>query len=94
MSANNPEIARIGAALASQRLTINRLEDGSGVVLDVQREQLVSMNRTGLMIIQAIADGAGAEADIAEQISQSFGIDLDRAQQDVRRFARQLAAAL
>lgn len=94
MTTTDSDISKISQALSSERLTINRLDDGSGVVLDVQREQLVSMNRTGLMIIEAIAAGASGEAEIAEHLGQSFRIPLERAEQDVRRFTRQLAGAL
>ena len=94
MGSSDSDIEKIGAALTSGRLSINRLDDGSGVVLDVEREQLVSMNRTGLMIIQAIADGARGEAAIAAWLSQQFSIDLSRARHDLTAFTQRLATAL
>jgi hypothetical protein len=45
--------------LASGRLTITALDDGSGVLLAARQEQLFSMNATGLVIIKALAEGRG-----------------------------------
>lgn len=94
MSNSDPEVRQIAEALAAGRLTINRLDDGSGVVLDTRKEQLLSMNRTGLMIIEAIAEGLTAESAIAEHLGERFQIDEQRARRDLRQFTRQLAGAL
>lgn len=94
MNASDRELDRIARALGDGRLTINRLDDGSGVVLDARAEQLLSMNRTGLMIVEAIADEIETEDAIAQQLSERFAIDLHRAREDVRRFTQQLAGAL
>jgi hypothetical protein len=94
MSNNDSKVALIASALAAGHLTINRLADGSGVVLDAEREQLLSMNRTGLMILEAIAGGIATDTEIAHRLGERFGIDSNRAMKDVRQFTRQLASAL
>lgn len=94
MNRTDSEVSQIAQALAAGRLTINRLDDGSGVLLDAQREQLLSMNRTGLMIVEAIADGMTTESAIAQHLGHRFGIEPEHVQQDLRWFSERLAEAL
>lgn len=79
-------IARIAAALEDKRLTINALDDGSGVVLDVEGEQMLTANATGIAIIQAIADGDIDPDAIAQRLAECFEVDVKRAQRDVVSF--------
>ena len=55
---NEDPIKKIRGALESGRLTINALDDGSGVLLDIDGEQLLTLNRTGMRLVQAIDEGA------------------------------------
>ncbi len=76
------------------RLTISRLDDGSGVVLDVERERLFTLNATGLGIIQAAADGAADETAVVEALVARFEVSEADAQQDVQTFLARLLRAL
>lgn len=76
------------------RLTISRLDDGSGVVLDTEGEQLVEMNASAMAMIQAVADGAENERAVAERIAAQFGQPAERIANDVDRFFDQLVASL
>lgn len=80
--------------LASGRLTISRLDDGSGVVLDVERERLFSLNATGLSIIQALADGAEDDAAVVDAMVERFETDSGTAARDLERFLADLLRAL
>ena len=84
----------IRQALESERLTINPLDDGSGVVVDVEAEQLLTMNASGLAIMQAIAAGANDSVGIAERLTARFRVEGDRAQADIRVFLEQVNGAL
>ncbi len=79
-------IKRIHEALASGRLTINALDDGSGVVLDVDGEQMLTMNATGLAIIQAIADGAADLEAVADYLVERFSVERELALEQAGRF--------
>ncbi|MEE4331412.1 MAG: PqqD family protein [Wenzhouxiangella sp.] len=89
-----PGLEAIAQALDKKRLTINPLDDGSGVVLDVDDEQLLTMNATGITIMQAIADGARNIDAIARVVTAVFEVDLDEARQDVRGFIETVAGQL
>lgn len=87
-------IARIAAALDDKRLTINALEDGSGVVLDVEGEQMLTANATGIAIVQAISDGDRDAAAIARRLAEKFQVTEARAGEDVTAFVTQVAGGL
>lgn len=89
-----PGLEVIAQALEKERLTINPLDDGSGVVLDVDDEQLLTMNATGITIVQAIADGARDIEAIADVITARFEIDEQAAREDVRAFIDNVAGQL
>lgn len=88
------EIEWLRENIAGGRLTISRLDDGSGVVLDMQGEKLLEMNASALAMVQAVADGAETEQAVAEQISARCGAPTDRVARDVREFFSQLVASL
>lgn len=93
-SNENDALQRIADGLASERLTISRLDDGSGVVLDVQQEQLLSMNAAGLFIVQTIADGVTDEIGIAQLLVERFAVSAERARNDVQDFVQTLSTTL
>ena len=87
-------LSTLRKGLAEGRLTISALDDGSGVVLDTQREQLLEMNATALGMLQALADGAETEMAVAEAIAVRFDAPVEQVAADVRSLFAQLAAAL
>ncbi len=81
-------------AFAGGRLTVNSLEDGSGVVLDVEGEQLMTMNRTGLAVVQLIADGADDMEMIIGNVVSTFEVSPARASHDTEEFIDRMAKVL
>lgn len=87
-------IETLAAAIDDKRLTINALDDGSGVVLDVDGEQMLTANATGVLIIQSIAEGRRSLNLIAEQVSERFDVEPERARSDAAAFVSKVAAGL
>jgi len=87
-------IAVLAEALESQRLTINALDDGSGVVLDVDGEQLLTMNATALTLVQAVSDGARTEGELVTVLTDTFEVDDDPARADIRSLMKQVTEVL
>lgn len=87
-------VQQIRSALDSGRLTINALNDGSGVLLDVDGEQLLTLNRTGMRLIQAIERGADAVEALRDLLMEEFDVEAERAENDARAFVGKVAAAL
>lgn len=87
-------ITTIAQALASGRLTINALDDGSGVVLDVEREQMLTMNATGIALVQAINNGADTAQALVDTLTARFEVTPEQAARDVHGFLKQTAGCL
>lgn len=87
-------IDHIRRHLDSGRLSVTVMDDGSGVVLDGEREALFNMNATGLFIVERIQRGADSFDAVAEALAESFQIETPKARADVRKFLDDLSAAL
>lgn len=91
---NEESIMKIRSALESGRLTINALDDGSGVLLDVDGEQLLTLNRTGMRLVQAIDEGTSSVEGLREMLLTEFEVEPERAETDARAFVEEIAGAL
>lgn len=91
---NEEPITTIRGALESGRLTINALDDGSGVLLDVDGEQLLTLNRTGMRLVQAIDDGAATVEALRDRLLDEFEVEAERAEADAQAFVGEVAKAL
>lgn len=87
-------IVALSRALQDGRLTINALEDGSGVLLDLEREQLMTLNATGMSVVQAVEAGAGTPDALVEALVRRFEVGPEVARRDVDAFLRELDRAL
>ena len=87
-------ISTLIAALRDGRLTINALDDGSGVLLDLEREQLMTLNTTGMVLVQAIERGAASPAELVATLVQQFEVPAETAGNDLDAFLRELHTAL
>ena len=87
-------ITKIRGALESGRLTINALDDGSGVLLDVDGEQLLTLNRTGMRLVQAVDEGASSVEALRDMLLEEFDVEAERAEADARAFVGEVAEAL
>lgn len=74
-------------------LSFNTLEDGSGILLDADGERLLSLNATGMLVLQAIAGGRGDD-DIAGELCDRFEVSREQALADVRDLAGKVDKAL
>jgi len=87
-------IDALSRALRDGRLTINTLEDGSGVLLDLEREQLMTLNATGMCVVQAVDAGAETSDALVEALVRRFEVATEAARRDVDAFLRELDRAL
>ena len=88
------DIEKLREALHRGRLTINALDDGSGVLLDVDGEQLITLNRTGVRRVQYVDEGATTVDALRDRLMKEFEVDADRAERNARTFFTALAQAL
>jgi len=64
--------------------------EGEAVLLDLQGKRLLGLNRAGSFVLPLL-DGARTVAGLAVSMAERFGIELARAEADLRHFLTELA---
>lgn len=82
------------AYLESNAVSRSALADGSGVVLDVDRQLVFVLNDTGQFIIEALRSGCRKEEEIASRLAASFAVEAKVARKDVRAFLAEVEARM
>jgi hypothetical protein len=72
------------AYLEAESISRSTLGDGSGVVLDVDRQLVFVLNETGQFVLDALRSGLRNEDDIAAGLAAAFEVDQTEARRDVR----------
>ena len=87
-------LAGIARALRSGRFAMTRLGDGSGVLLDIEGNQVLSLNETGMFLLDAIAAGTAGEDALLSAMLGAFDVDETTARADLDRFLAELRERL
>ena len=82
------------AYLEAESISRSSLDDGSGVVLDVDRQLVFVLNDTGQFVLDALRSGLRNEDDIAAGLAAAFEVDQEEARRDVRAFLKAVRAAM
>jgi hypothetical protein len=77
---------KVLAYLEAESISRSTLDDGSGVVLDVDRQLVFVLNETGQFVLDALRSGQRNEDDIAAGLAAAFDVDPAEARRDVRAF--------
>lgn len=88
MSANT-----LAALLEKDTYTMTTMADGTGVLLDLHSESLLTFNATGTFMFNRIKQGDNEDAIVA-QVVTTYQVDEPTARADVATFIKQLQEAL
>lgn len=83
------DVGRLDALLRSGRLVRTALADRSGVMVDTAGMRMLSLNETGMFLVEEIASGAGPDA-LVERLVREFRVSEPAARKDVERFLEEL----
>jgi hypothetical protein len=83
-------IARLGAADIGPTV----LPDGSGVILDMSGHQVVSLSKTGAVLVKELQSGTHGIDDLAAALVRRFDVEPDEARRDTVKFLDSLHEAL
>jgi hypothetical protein len=68
------------------------LDDGNGVILNLDTKFYFTLNETGVALWQALEGGAGTAREIARELAQKFEVEESEALDDVRAVLLELVA--
>ncbi len=89
-----PGIEALAARLRSQELTVTRLVDGSGVILDVNGLKVYSLNETGMFLLERIQQGTVTSGDLVRALAEHFEVEPETAAADLQSFLDELLGRL
>jgi len=79
-------LERIAENLRSNRFAVTRLPDGSGVLLEVEGLQVLSLNATGMFLLDTVANGATEAEELVRELVRVFDVDETTARNDLDAF--------
>lgn len=74
------------AALHSERFSHTSLADGTGVILDIEGEQVLTLNETSEFLVAAMLSGAANQAELSSRLVSEFEVETPQAEADVIAF--------
>lgn len=84
----------IAKAIDARRLTVNRLGDGTAVLLDGDGEELMTLNEAGRRLIDWIDDGAETLPELVDRMMEFYEVERDVAHDDAKGFVEEVAETL
>ena len=87
-------LGELKAALATRRFTFQELNDGSGVLIDVERMRVLSLNVTAMFALKTIAEDASEPQEVRERLAEQFEVDERQASQDLDALLSELESVL
>jgi len=88
------QLAKITQYLSSNNVELTLLADGSGVLLDLEGHQVLSLNNTGATIAQALLQEKKDINDVIAEFSDEYEITQDQAKTDIAEFLDEMHSAL
>jgi hypothetical protein len=70
------------------------LPDGSGVLLDIDGNQVLSLSKTGLFLVHELKGGTTRVDELCERLTEAYRVDPDTARKDTVAFLSKLGEAL
>jgi hypothetical protein len=76
----------LAAALNSERFSHTSLADGTGVILDIEGEQVLTLNETSEFLVAAMLGGVVDQAELVARLVTEFEVETPQAKADVTAF--------
>jgi sensor domain CHASE-containing protein len=92
MDMNKDERIRfLSEIIRSDRLTASDLGRDGGVLTDIDHNQMLSLNHTGMYLVKMLEDHLVTRETLITQLSKDFGIEVGEASADIDEFLEILA---
>lgn len=74
----------------NERAAVWRIVDGEAVIVSLETSHYYGLNRTGTLVWTWIAEGSIEPGLLAGRLADEYGIDVERATNDVQRIIQHL----
>ena len=86
------KLDELSARLRDDQITDTVLEDGSGVLLDLGGQRVLSLNDTGMLLVSQLREGVADKNQLLDAMTKTFEVDVEQAESDVDSFLLELQA--
>lgn len=80
--------------LRSDRLQSTDLGEDGGVLLDIEGNQILTLNRMGMYLIERLREDGGDVEALTQRVARDFAIEAGTARSDIEEFLARLAGFL
>jgi hypothetical protein len=87
---DNGAVRRLAERLKTTPFSVVALSDGTGVLLDLNGMQVLTLNETGSFVVSRLLEGAVSLESLAAAVATVFQIDEGAARRDVSGFLERL----
>lgn len=85
---------KLNEILSSERLTETAMDEGGGVLLDLEGQQILSLNEVGMKIVRMLRSEPLSLDELSQRLAEAYGIDEATAAKDVGLFIQRLSEFL
>ncbi len=87
-------IERLSQLMRSDKVTQTKLADETGVILHLDTLQVLTLNETGMFLVERIGEGLSTADQLIAALTDDFEVDEATARADVDAFVDELDAML
>lgn len=87
-------IERLSQLMRSDKVTQTKLADETGVILHLDSLQVLTLNETGMFLVERIGEGLSTSDQLIAALTDDFEVDEATARADVDAFVDELDAML
>ena len=87
-------IERLSQLMRSDKVSQTKLADETGVILHLDSLQVLTLNETGMFLVERIGEGLSTSDQLIAALTDDFEVDEATARADVNAFVDELDAML
>lgn len=87
-------LERLSELLQSDKVTRTTLVDDTGVILHLDSLQVLTLNETGMFLVERLGEGMSSVEQLITALTEEFEVDGATAREDVESFLNELDGLL
>jgi hypothetical protein len=88
------KLERLSALMRSDKVTRTTLVDDTGVILHLDSLQVLTLNETGMFLVERIGEGMSSVEQLITALTEEFEVDAATARGDIELFLDELEGLL